>query len=60
MFIANSINKSMGEDSAEIYIINKNEVIHIPKTTKKELAFNILKHIYKMINKKGDVYEYID
>ena len=60
MIIANSINKSMGEDSAEIYIINKNEVIHIPKTTKKELAFNILKHIYKMINKKGDVYEYID
>ena len=60
MIIANSINKSMGEDSAEIYIINKNEVIHIPKATKKELAFNILKHIYKMINKKGDVYEYID
>ena len=60
MIIANSINKSMGQDSAKIYIINKNEVIHIPKTTKKELAFNILKHIYKMINKKGDVYEYID
>jgi phosphopantothenoylcysteine decarboxylase/phosphopantothenate--cysteine ligase len=60
MIIANSINKSMGQDSAKIYIINKNEVIHIPKATKKELAFNILKHIYKMINKKGDVYEYID
>ena len=60
MIIANSINKSMGENSAEIYIINKNEVIHIPKTTKEELAFNILKHVHKMINKKGDVYEYID
>ena len=60
MIIANSINKSMGENSAEIYIINKNEVIHIPKKTKEELAFNILKNVHKMINKKGDVYEHID
>ena len=60
MIVANSINESMGENTAEIYIIDKNEVIHIPKKNKNELAYDILKHIDKLINNKGDIYEHIN
>ena len=58
MIVANCINESMGHDSAEIYIIDKNEVIHIPKKSKNELASNILKHIYKLENKEGNIHDY--
>jgi len=58
MIVANYINESMGQDSAEIYIIDKNEVIHIPKKSKNELASNILKHIHKLENKEGNIHEY--
>jgi len=50
----------MGENTAEIYIIDKNEVIHIPKKNKNELAYDILKHIDKLINNKSDIYEHIN
>jgi len=59
MIVANSINESMGQNSAEIYIIDKNEVIHIPKKSKEILASNILQHIYKLENKKGSTHEHI-
>ncbi len=42
------------------YIIDKNEVIHIPKKSKEELASNILQHIYKLENKKGNSHEHIN
>ena len=58
MIVANSINESMGQDSAEIYIIDNNEVIHIPNKSKNELASNILKHIHKLENKEGNIHEY--
>jgi phosphopantothenoylcysteine decarboxylase/phosphopantothenate--cysteine ligase len=60
MIIANSINETMGENSAEIYIIDEKEVVHIPKNSKEELASNILKHIYKKLDKKGSVYDHIN
>jgi len=60
MIVANSINESMGQNSAEIYIIDKNEVIHIPKKSKEELASNILQHIYKLENKEGSAHEHIN
>ena len=60
MVIANNINDSMGENSTEIFIIDNNEVVHIPKKDKSELACDILNHIYKLINKKKGVYEYIN
>jgi len=60
MIVANSINESMGQNSAEIYMIDKNEVIHIPKKSKEELASNILQHIYKLENKKGSAHEHIN
>ena len=59
MIVANSINESMGQNSAEIYIIDKNEVIHIPKKSKEILASNILQHIYKLENKKCSTHEHI-
>ena len=58
MIVANSINESMGQDSAEIYIIDNNEVIHIPNKSKNELASNILNHIHKLENKEGSIHEY--
>jgi len=58
MIVANCINESMGHDSAEIYIIDKNEVIHIPKKNKNELASSILKHMHKLENKEGSIHEY--
>ena len=60
MIIANNINDSMGENSSEIFIIDKNEVTHIPKKNKSLLAYDILKHIDKILNKKRSVYEYIN
>ena len=60
MIIANSINESMGQNSAEIYIIDKNEVIHVPKKNKEGLASNIMQHIYKLENKKGSAHEHIN
>ena len=60
MVIANNINDSMGENSTEIFIIDNNEVVHIPKKDKSELACDILNHINKLINKKKGVYEYIN
>ena len=60
MIVANSINESMGQNSAEIYIIDKNEVIHIPKKSKEELASKILQHIYKLENKRGSTHEHIN
>ena len=58
MIVANSINESMGQDSAEIYIIDNNEVIHIPNKSKNELASNILNHIHKLENKEDTIHEY--
>ena len=60
MIVGNSINESMGHNSSEIYIIDKNEVIHIPKKSKQELASNILQHIHKLENKKGITHEHIN
>jgi phosphopantothenoylcysteine decarboxylase/phosphopantothenate--cysteine ligase len=60
IIVANFINDSMGQNSAEIYIIDKNEVIHIPKKSKEELASNILQHIYKLENKEGSAHEHIN
>jgi hypothetical protein len=60
MIVANSINGSIGQNSAEIYIIDKNEVIHIPKKGKEELASYILQHIYKLENKRGSTHEHIN
>ena len=60
MIIANNINDSMGENSSEIFIIDKNEVTHIPKKNKSLLAYDILKHIDKILNKKRSVYESIN
>ena len=60
MVIANNINDSMGENSSEIFIIDKNEVVHIPKKNKSELAYDILNHIIKLINNKKGVYEHIN
>ena len=60
MIVANCINESMGQNSAEIYMIDKNEVIHVPKKTKEELALTILKHIHKLENKRGITHEHIN
>jgi phosphopantothenoylcysteine decarboxylase / phosphopantothenate---cysteine ligase len=60
MIVANCINESMGQNSAEIYMIDKNEVIHVPKKTKEELALTILKHINKLENKRGITHEHIN
>ena len=60
MIVANSIKESMGHSSCEIYIIDKDEVIHIPKKSKEELASKILQHIYKLENKKGSTHEHIN
>ena len=58
MIVANSINESMGQDSTEIYMIDKNEVIHIPKKSKNKLALDILKRIHKLENKEDKIHEY--
>jgi hypothetical protein len=41
-------------------MIDKNEVIHVPKKTKEELALTILKHIHKLENKRGITHEHIN
>ena len=60
MIVANSINESMGKDSAEVHLIFKDKVIHIPKKNKNELASDILVNIHKLEAKRSNVHEYIN
>jgi len=60
MVIANSINESMGKKSTELYIIDQQEVIYVPKKNKKELSGDILQHIHKLINQKDNIYDFIN
>ena len=56
----NSINESMGKDAAELHIIFKDKIIHIPKKNKNELAFDILVNIHKLEAKRRNIHEHID
>ncbi len=60
MIVANSIKESMGKESAEIYLIDHLGVTNIVKKSKKELSKDILKHIYKLVNTKGTIHDFID
>ena len=57
MLPANSINESMGEDSAEIYLIGPKEVKHITKRDKGELAIEIMNHVHTLTTEKGNINE---
>ena len=57
LIVSNSINESMGEDSAEIYLIDPKEVKHITKRDKSELAIEIMNHVHKLITEKGYINE---
>ena len=60
LIVANSINESMGEKSAEIYLVDPNEVTHITKRDKSELALEIMKHVHKLTKEKGHINEHIN
>ena len=60
LIVANSINESMGEKSAEIYLVDPNEVIHITKRDKNELAVEIMNHVHKLTKEKGHINEHIN
>ena len=60
LIVANSINESMGEKSAEIYLVDPNEVIHITKRDKSELAVEIMNHVHKLTKEKGHINEHIN
>ena len=57
LIVSNSINESMGEDAAEIYLIDPKEVKHITKRDKGELAIEIMNHVYKLTTEKGYINE---
>jgi phosphopantothenoylcysteine decarboxylase / phosphopantothenate---cysteine ligase len=57
LIVSNSINESMGEDSAEIYLVDPNEVTHITKRDKSELAIEIMNHVHKLTREKGYINE---
>ena len=57
LIVSNSINESMGEDSAEIYLVDSNEVTHITKRDKNELAIKIMNHVHKLTKEKGYINE---
>ena len=60
LVVANSIEGSMGELSAEIYLIDRKEVTHVTKRDKSELGFEIMKHIYKLTKSKGYINDLIN
>ena len=57
LIVSNSINESIGQDSAEIYLIDPNEVTHITKRNKSELAIKIMNHVHKLTSEKGYINE---
>ena len=57
LIVSNSINESMGEDSAEIYLIDPKEVKHITKRDKGELAIEIMNHVHTLTTEKGNINE---
>ena len=60
LIVANSINESMGEESAEIYLVDPKEVTHITKRDKSELALEIMNHVHKLTKEKGHINEHIN
>ena len=60
LVVANSINETIGEKSAEIYLIDHDEVIHVTKRDKSKLAEEILNHIHKLIKTKGYINDLVN
>ena len=60
LIVANAINESMGEDAAEIYLVDPTEVTHITKRDKSELAIEIMNHVHKLTRERGYIDEHIN
>jgi len=53
LIIANLIHESMNQSMAKVTMINKNfEILDLPKSEKKEVAFKIMEQIHKMYSKE--------
>ncbi len=54
MVVANDVSKGIfGSNTSEVYIVKKDETIHIPRRNKSEIAKEMLTLIKQYINKKG-------
>ena len=53
LIIANLIHESMNQSMAKVTMINKNfEILDLPKSEKKEVAFKIMEQIHKTYSKE--------
>ena len=53
LIIANLIHETMNQSMAKVTMINKNfEILDLPKSEKKEVAFKIMEQIHKTYSKE--------